>query len=167
MLYRMQKRGEKIIINLDIKSHPDGNVSSRNILFEIKGSEMPSEVVLLSGHMDTWDVGQGALDDGGGCAVMWSVLYALKQLAKRNSIFAPKRTIRVAFWTAEEQGLLGARYYYETHKNDTNERFVFVSESDQGAFKPKNWFSSIEFAGNKAQVGYLPTIASVFNSSIM
>ncbi|VDM39879.1 unnamed protein product [Toxocara canis] len=113
MLLRMQNRGKKIVIRLDIKSHPDGIVASRNILFEIRGDCL--------------------------------------------------ETIRVAFWTAEEQGLLGARYYYKTHKNDTHERFVFVSETDQGAFKPTNWYSSFEFAGSKKQMARLDQIVEILN----
>uniref|UniRef100_A0A915CGR7 Carboxypeptidase Q n=1 Tax=Parascaris univalens TaxID=6257 RepID=A0A915CGR7_PARUN len=163
MLKRISNRGKKITIHLSIKSHPDGTVSSRNVLFEIRGSERPSEVVLLSAHIDSWDVGQGALDDGGGCAAMWNALFALKQLADSNPVFVPKRTIRVAFWTAEEQGLIGARYYYESHKNDSHERFVFASETDQGAFKPLNWFSSLEFAGTKAQKKRLNGIVEIIN----
>lgn len=68
----------------------------------------------------------------------------------------------MAFWTAEEQGLIGARYYYESHKNDSHEKFVFASETDQGAFKPLNWYSSLEFAGSKAQV--CSNEASVFHT---
>lgn len=162
MLYRIQSRGKRIVVRMLINSHPNGNTTSRNIIFDIKGREKPSEIVLLSGHIDSWDVGQGALDDGGGLAAVWSALHSIKRLAEKNPAFAPKRTIRGIFWTAEEQGLLGAERYFETHKN-TGEKFIFVSETDQGAFKPTNWHSALQFSGTVEQMKRLDEIVSILN----
>lgn len=163
MLQRMYARGKRIVIRMAIESHPAGTTTSRNTIFEITGSEKPSEIVLLSAHLDSWDVGQGALDDGGGCAAVWRALHAIKLLADSNPEFKPKRTIRVVFWTAEEQGLLGAEHYYKTHKNDSSENFVFVSETDQGAFKPTNWYSALKVSSTKAQMKYIDEIVNILN----
>ncbi|KAK6104437.1 Peptidase M28 family protein [Brugia pahangi] len=164
MIDRMFQNGEKIVIRMNMKSHSENHtVTSRNLIFQITGEEFPSEVVLLSAHLDSWDVGQGAMDDGGGCAAVWSALYSLKQLAKKNAAFKPKRTIRGIFWTSEEQGFLGAKHYYNTHKNDTNETFYFVSETDTGAFRPVNWFSHLSFTGDQQHMKRLDEIVHLLN----
>jgi carboxypeptidase Q len=80
MLRRMQDRGNNIRIHMKLTCHFEAPATSRNTIFEITGSERPHEIVLLSGHFDSWDVGQGAMDDGGGCAVMWSAMMAIKLL---------------------------------------------------------------------------------------
>lgn len=77
--------------------------TSRNTIAEITGKSIPDEVVVVSGHLDSWDVGQGAMDDGGGAFVSWVSLAAIKSLGLR-----PKRTLRAILWTAEEEGLIGA-----------------------------------------------------------
>uniref|UniRef100_A0A1I7VLJ7 Carboxypeptidase Q n=1 Tax=Loa loa TaxID=7209 RepID=A0A1I7VLJ7_LOALO len=163
MIGRMFQNGERIVIRMHIKSHSEDRTTSRNLIFQITGQERPSEVVLLSAHLDSWDVGQGALDDGGGCAVVWNALYSLKQLAKTNAAFKPKRTIRGIFWTAEEQGFLGAKHYYITHKNDTTDAFYFVSETDTGAFKPENWLSHLAFSGDQHHMKRLDEIVRLLS----
>ena len=84
MLERLLQRGKTVKVDIEIKSKNLGTVTSRNIIFDITGSEKPNEIVLLSGHMDSWDVGQGALDDGGGMAAVWQAMLSLKQLAEKN-----------------------------------------------------------------------------------
>uniref|UniRef100_A0A914XAA4 Carboxypeptidase Q n=1 Tax=Plectus sambesii TaxID=2011161 RepID=A0A914XAA4_9BILA len=158
MMYRMQKRGNKLVIHLYISSKEVGTVTSRNTVFEITGTEKPKEIVLLSAHFDSWDVGQGALDDGGGCAAVWHALFSLKKLGLR-----PKRTIRVVLWTAEEQGLWGAESYHKTH-NGSDETFFFVSETDYGAFRPKSWNSSLTFSGTTEQMKTYDDIVLLINS---
>ena len=76
-----------------------GTVDSFNTIAELKGSTFPNEIVMIGGHLDSWDVGSGAMDDGGGVMISWQALVTLKALNLR-----PKRTIRAVFWTAEEQG---------------------------------------------------------------
>nr|XP_029499540.1 carboxypeptidase Q-like [Oncorhynchus nerka] len=71
----------------------------------------PLQVVLLSGHLDSWDVGQGAMDDGGGALISWEALSLLKDLGLR-----PRRTLRTVLWSAEEQGGVGAQQYFQLHK---------------------------------------------------
>ncbi|CAN7948834.1 unnamed protein product, partial [Ixodes pacificus] len=88
------------------------------------------QVVLVSGHLDSWDVGQGAMDDGGGAFISWRALSVLRSLDLR-----PRRTLRSVLWTAEEQGNFGARAYYDRHQSEAPNMNI-VMESDQGTFKP-------------------------------
>uniref|UniRef100_A0A7E4ZR82 Carboxypeptidase Q n=1 Tax=Panagrellus redivivus TaxID=6233 RepID=A0A7E4ZR82_PANRE len=164
MIERLTARGKTVKVDIEIKSKNIGTVTSRNIIFDITGSEKPNEIVLLSGHMDSWDVGQGALDDGGGMAAVWQAMLSLKQLAEKDPSFKPKRTIRGVFWTAEEQGLLGAQRYYETTKGG-NETFFFVSETDQGAFRPRNLKSKLNFKGNATVERTMTEIAALLTEN--
>lgn len=95
MLYRLQQRGEKIILNLKMGAQDLPEKISRNTIAEIKGSTKPEKVVIVSGHLDSWDVGNGAMDDGGGAFMSWASLVVLKNLGLR-----PKRTLRYIHRTA-------------------------------------------------------------------
>ncbi|TSK34860.1 Carboxypeptidase Q [Bagarius yarrelli] len=130
MMARMAHRGTKIVVRLTMGAQNLADVDSFNTVAEIIGSERPEQVVLLSGHLDSWDVGQGAMDDGGGMAISWEALSLIKDLGLR-----PKRTLRAVLWSAEEAGGVGAMQYYQQHKaNITN--FDLVMESDMGTFAP-------------------------------
>lgn len=130
MLDRMSKRGEKIVIKLKMDAHQYGDVKSRNTVAEIKGTHFPNEIVLISGHLDSWDVGQGAMDDGGGAFISWQALSIIKALGLR-----PKRTIRTVLWTAEEFGMIGSAQYYQRHKveyfihSNYSNTYLFMTES--------------------------------------
>ncbi|XP_061459522.1 carboxypeptidase Q isoform X3 [Rhineura floridana] len=130
MMARMSSRGTKIVVTLKMgaKTYPD--VDSFNTVAEIVGSKYPEQVVLVSGHLDSWDVGQGAMDDGGGAFISWEALSLLKDLGLR-----PKRTLRLLLWTAEEQGGIGGEQYYKMHKENIS-NFDIVMESDEGTFMP-------------------------------
>ena len=110
---------------------------SRNAIGEIEGKEKPEEVVVVSGHIDSWDVGQGALDDGGGMFISAQALSLLRFLDLK-----PRRTLRAILWTAEEFGLIGVQRYVNDHRNEL-EKFKAVFESDIGTFKPLG----LDFAG--------------------
>ena len=98
-------------------------VVSRNTVAEVIGSKYPEQVVLVSGHLDSWDVGQGAMDDGGGAFVSWQALSAIKHLGLR-----PKRTVRLVMWTDEENDGVGSQQYYQLHKvNASNYSIMFDS----------------------------------------
>ncbi|CAD5217050.1 unnamed protein product [Bursaphelenchus xylophilus] len=150
LLGRLARRNKTLKISIDIRSKNLPPCTSRNIIFDIKGSEKPEEVVLISAHIDSWDLGQGALDDGGGMAAVWQAMKVIRELGQTDKRFLPKRTIRAIFWTAEEHGFAGAKHYYEQHKNG-KEKFYFVSETDQGAFKPTTTKSILRFMGNTTQ----------------
>lgn len=129
LISRFTAKGLKVVLKIEMQSTLDYTIS-RNTIIDIKGKEQPDKVVIVSGHIDSWDVGQGAMDDGGGMMISWAVPVILKQLQLR-----PKRTVRTIFWTAEEVGLVGAAAYEERHRvNHSN--INFIMESDEGTFKP-------------------------------
>ena len=130
MLHRMQDRGERIEVLLKMEARNEGMVPSRNVMAEIVGWEHPDEVVVLGGHSDSWDVGQGAMDDAGGVIAAWEAVRLMKVLGLR-----PRRTVRVVGWTAEEVGIYGGQAYAEAPARDS-ETHVLGIESDGGVFSP-------------------------------
>ena len=133
MLSRMAARGEPIRVRLKMEAHtlPDG--ISRNVIAEIPGREKPEEIVIVSGHIDSWDVGQGAMDDGGGCLAAWEAARLMFQLGLR-----PKRTVRVVLWTNEENGIRGAMSYAKRHEAALAKHTLAI-ESDSGVFQPSGF----------------------------
>jgi len=132
-LHRWQDRGSNVVLSVNLTSRTEPDAMSRNVVAELRGSEWPEEVVVVGGHVDSWDVGRGALDDGGGCIAAWEALRLLKQLGLR-----PRRTIRVVLWTNEENGGRGAKGYREAHGAELD-RHVLAIESDSGAFDPEGF----------------------------
>src|SRR5690349_20234452 len=132
-LQRMNDRGDhpRLQLKMEAKFLPDAE--SANVIGEIKGSEKPDEVIVIGGHFDSWDVGQGAHDDGGGCIVAWETVRLLKELGLR-----PRRTIRVVLWTNEENGLRGGTAYHDAHKAEIA-KHVLAIESDSGVFRPEGF----------------------------
>ena len=92
-------------------AHIEPDVASANVVGELRGREKPEEIVVVSGHLDSWDVGAGASDDGGGCVVSWEALRMMKKLNLR-----PRRTVRVVLWTNEENGGRGGLAYRDQHR---------------------------------------------------
>lgn len=129
MLKRLQDRGKKCVVKLVMEARDLGEAPSANVIAEIVGSEKPDEIVLIGGHIDSWDVGQGAQDDGAGCVAAMEAINII-----RKSGLKPRRTIRVVLWTNEENGLAGARSYAARHQNDDH---VAGIESDSGGFQPQ------------------------------
>ena len=99
MLHRFQDRGEPVVVTLQMSARTLPDAPSRNVVAEIVGREKPDEVVVLGGHIDSWDVGQGAMDDGGGSVAAWEAVRLIQRLGLR-----PRRTVRVVLWTNEENG---------------------------------------------------------------
>jgi carboxypeptidase Q len=133
MMQRMQDRGEKIVVRLNMSAATLPDVPSSNIVAEITGRELPEEIVLVSGHIDSWDVGQGAMDDGGGAMCAWEAVRIMHALGLR-----PRRTVRVVLWTNEENGLAGAHAYERLHHGEMARR-VLAIESDRGTFQPQGF----------------------------
>lgn len=126
--------GQKVTVRLEMaaRTWPD-KVQSRNTIGELLGAAGPTNesVVVVAGHLDSWDVGHGAMDDAGGAFVAWKAVEFLQKLKLR-----PKRTIRAILWTGEEQGYLGANQYQKDHAAGEAKEFNFFMESDMGTFEP-------------------------------
>jgi carboxypeptidase Q len=130
MLARMIGRGQQVVVSLAMSEQMLPDAPSRNIIAELRGSTRPDEVVVLGGHIDSWDVGQGAMDDGGGAVAAWEALRLMKRLGLRA-----RRTVRVVMWTNEETDGRGASTYRDAHRDELA-RHVMAMESDNGVFRP-------------------------------
>ncbi|HEX8422250.1 MAG TPA: M28 family metallopeptidase [Pyrinomonadaceae bacterium] len=133
LLQRMNDRGERPTLRLKMEAKFLPDAESANVIAEIRGSEKPEEVVLVSGHFDSWDVGQGAHDDGGGCIIAWETVRLLKELGLR-----PRRTIRAVLYTNEENGLRGGTAYLEAHRAEVAKHILAI-ESDSGTYRPEGF----------------------------
>lgn len=126
-LRRLHNLGSSLEVNLNSGAKWKGEVSSGNVVMDLIGSERPDEIVLIGGHLDSWDLGTGAVDDGAGVAITTAAAALIAKLPKR-----PKRTIRVVMFGAEEVGLLGAKAYAKQHEGELDNH-VLATESDFGA----------------------------------
>ena len=129
-LQRWQDRGRPISLHLQMSAALLPDARSRNVVAEIPGRAEPEEVVLVSGHIDSWDISPGAQDDGGGVISAWEALRLMRELGLR-----PRRTVRVVLWTNEENGVRGARAYAERHRQELSKHLLAI-ESDEGTFPP-------------------------------
>ena len=127
---RLAAAGRAIIVELKMQARRLPDTETANVIAELIGSEKPEEVVVLGGHFDSWDVGQGAHDDGAGCIAAWQAVTLLKRLGLR-----PRRTLRVVLWTNEESGLAGGNAYRDM-VDDEIANHVAAIEMDGGAERP-------------------------------
>lgn len=132
-LQRMADRGDTIVLKLQMEAHTEPDVPSANVVGELRGRERPDEVVVVGGHLDSWDVGAGASDDGGGCIATWEALRLMKKLNLR-----PRRTVRVVLWTNEENGTRGGLGYRHAHAAELAGH-VMMLEADDGLFPPNSF----------------------------
>ena len=153
MIRRLVDRGERVRVTLEMSAKTLPDAPSRNVMGELVGSEKPDEIVVFGGHIDSWDVGRGAMDDGGGVVVAWEAVRLLKRLGLK-----PKRTIRVVGWTNEENGGRGGQAYRDAHRAEVD-KHVLAIESDGGVFKPQGF----SFTGSDAAVDMLKQIALLLN----
>ncbi len=154
MLHRMQQRGDELVLTLKMEARHLPDAQSRNVVAELRGSERPDEIVVMGGHIDSWDVGQGAMDDAGGSVAAWEAVRLIQKLGLR-----PRRTIRVVLWTNEENGLRGATAYRDAHLSEID-KHVLAIESDNGVFKPLGYY----IAGSDAALAVARQIASLLSS---
>ncbi|MEX2596745.1 MAG: M20/M25/M40 family metallo-hydrolase [Salibacteraceae bacterium] len=140
-------RGEEVSVLLRQQCKTLDDKESYNVVGEIKGSESPDKVILVGGHLDSWDVGHGAHDDGAGVMQSLAVLELFKKVG-----YQPKHTIRVVFFMNEENGLRGAKKYAELAEQNDVEHIAAI-ESDRGGFTPRGF----HVEGDEAQ---LETITS-------
>ena len=125
LLVAMNKRGLPITVNFSLSSKTLKPKTSYNVIGEITGSELPNEFILIGAHLDSWDEGTGALDDGAGVGIVMAAAHAIKALK-------PKRSIRVVLFANEEGGLIGAKEYRDANANNLHQ-IKFAGESDFGA----------------------------------
>ena len=126
MFASQQSSAEDIILNINMQAKDAGWQTSYNVIGEFTGSEKPDEVILISAHLDSWDEGTGALDDGAGVALTMAAAKHISEIKR------PKRSIRVVLFAAEELGLWGAKAYFKKHANELD-KIVAAAESDFGA----------------------------------
>ncbi len=129
LLVNMLKRDKPVTLKLKLTSHWDGEATSYNVIGDMLGSEKPEEYIVIGGHLDSWDLGTGALDDAAGCGITMAAAKLIK-----DKIGPLKRTIRVVLWANEEYGLSGAIAYHEAHKEEIKQH-ILGGESDLGADK--------------------------------
>jgi len=129
-LQRLQDRGVKPVVRIKMEAHQLPDAQSNNVVAELVGRERPEEIVVLGAHIDSWDIGTGALDDGGGCIATWEAVRLLKKLGLR-----PRRTVRVVLFTNEENGVRGGRAYRDKYASELKNH-VMMLESDIGLFSP-------------------------------
>jgi Zn-dependent M28 family amino/carboxypeptidase len=141
-LRRLHARGEPLTLRLQSEAGFQGEVRSGNVILDLVGREKPEEIVLIGGHLDSWDLGTGAIDDGAGVAITTAAAALIAQLPER-----PKRTIRVVMFGAEEVGLLGARAYAKDHADEAAQH-VLATESDFGAGTIWQLVSNVNVAAN-------------------
>ena len=153
MIAHLARMGRvRIKLTLTPQTLPD--VESYNVIADLKGSDKPNEIVIVSGHLDSWDLGQGSIDDATGVAVSMQVPYVLKQLNLK-----PKRTIRFIAWMNEENGSRGSAGYAEEEKNNTADHFAAI-ESDLGASHPLGFV----YAGKAEALPFLAPISNVLQT---
>jgi len=151
MIVRMQSRGQEVEIQLYMEGHFLNDSLSYNIIAQINGSQTSQELVVMGGHIDSWDVGQGAMDDGGGVVVTWEAVRLMHVLGLR-----PRRTVRFVGWTNEENGLRGATAYRNAHLNETH---VLAIESDSGTNAPVG----LQFTGSASAMDILSDISDLLS----
>ncbi len=144
----------KVRVHFTLTPQTLPDTTSYNVIDELKGSEKSEEVVTVGGHLDSWDLGTGALDDAAGVAVSMQVGYLIKQMKLK-----PKRTIRVVAFMNEENGGAGGRGYFDEVKTDTGKQFAAI-ESDLGASHPLGFY----FSGKAEALPYFAPISRILLS---
>jgi hypothetical protein len=144
LIHRLLQAGETVRVELRLgcRTHPD--VESANVVAELRGRERPDEIVLIGAHLDSWDVGTGAIDNGSGVAVTMEALRLLKSLG-----LTPRRTIRAVLFMNEENGVRGGKTYAADHREELP-LHVAAIESDSGAGRPLGFFVNAGEGGVEA-----------------
>jgi carboxypeptidase Q len=150
-LQRLQDRGQKLVVRLFMEAKMLPDAESANVVAEIVGRERPDEVVVLGCHFDSWDVGTGATDDGGGCIASWEAVRLMKRLGLR-----PRRTVRVVLFTNEENGGRGGLGYRDQHQAELANHVLMI-ETDGGVFRPVGF----GFSGSDAARSTVKDIATL------
>lgn len=151
------KLGNRIVLRLSMDDVLPGNITSRNTFGQLTGSVHPEEKVIVSGHIDSWDVGEGAQDDGGAVVMSALVITLLKSLG-----LTPKRSIQAVGWTSEENGLVGVQRYVVQHIEEIRDgKIAAAIESDGGLFFPTGY----SFAGTDRGACIVQEIMTLFEGT--
>ena len=148
---RMIERGQRVTVRLRMNAQMLPDAPSANLIGEVRGRERPEEIVLVGAHLDSWDVGDGVIDDGAGCVAVWEVARILAHLGLR-----PRRTVRVVLFTNEENGLRGATSYRDVHRAELRDHVLLI-ETDLGVDAP----SGFGISGNDVVREQIAAIASL------
>jgi len=143
LMERLTERGDSVRVTLKMLDYNLPMTTSRNVIGEIPGREKRDEYVGVSGHIDSWDLGQGVMDDAGGVMISVMALTALKELN-----LVPRRTLQAILWTSEEPGLWGVEGFAKQHR-DILTNYSVVFESDSGTFEPVG----LDFGGGNQDAG--------------
>ena len=138
LVHRLIARGDRVRMHLVLTPRTLPDVESANVVAEIRGSEHPDEIVVIGGHLDSWDLGTGAIDDGSGAAMSMEALHLIKSLGLK-----PRRTIRCVLFMNEENGLNGGRAYAAAHKAELA-KHVAAIETDAGAAAPTGFSTTLK-----------------------
>ena len=151
MMMRFYSEGTPVKMHLEMSAHQEADAESGNVVGEIPGSEHPEQVVVIGGHIDSWDVGQGAQDDGASIMACLQAVALIKKLGLQ-----PKRTLRVAFWVNEENGGRGGESYRDWVGARIKDQVAAI-EMDGGAEAPRGYGASVDEAsmGVLRQIGKL------------
>jgi carboxypeptidase Q len=153
LVHRLLARKERVRMQLVLTPRTLPDVMSANVVAEIRGSEHPEEIVLIGAHLDSWDLGTGAIDDGSGVAMVMETMRLIKQMNLR-----PRRTIRAVLFMNEENGLNGGRQYWASHKH---EKHVAAIETDAGAAAPTGFTTTLKGDGLAALEQRTKALAAV------
>lgn len=153
-MHRLVERGQEVRLRLSMQARFAEDRTSHNVIGEVKGRELPDEIIVVGCHLDSWDVGQGAQDDGAGCVAAMEAVHLVAALR-------PKRTVRAVMFTNEENGLRGGKAYAEAHADD---KHVAALESDTGAGQPFGFRIDLRTLDDEAAVAatlerYASTVA--------
>lgn len=157
LIHRLAAKGERVTMQLVLTPQTLPDAPSANVVAELKGSKYPDEIVLIGGHLDSWDLGTGAIDDGAGVAMVMETMRALKALKLR-----PKRTIRAVLYINEENGLRGGKGYAATHEKELPNHVAAI-ETDAGAAAPLGFSTTLNdewMAKVKAATSELQTLGA-------
>jgi hypothetical protein len=147
---KIKEGKSRLVLEMDCRSYPDA--TSFNVIAEITGKENPNEIITFGGHLDSWDTGEGAHDDGAGVIHCLEALRILKELK-----YQPKHTLRVVFFMNEENGNMGGKTYASWSK-ERGENHIAALESDRGGFSPRGFNCD----GTAEQVKLLESLAFHF-----
>jgi hypothetical protein len=149
LIWRLYSQGIPVQLHLEMSAHMEADAESADVIGEIPGGELPDELVVMGGHIDSWDVGQGAQDDGAGILAPYEAAVLIKKLGLK-----PRRTIRVVFWVNEENGGRGAQAYRDWVRDKVSSHVAAI-EMDSGSETPRG----LGFSGSAASLGLVQQAA--------